>query len=98
MISMAGAEALVASLWPEHQHAVLAVPDARKGEQLLLLTTRQDAEAGALLMHARGRGVAEIAVPRLVHVVSAVPLLGTGKIDYPAAQRLVEARTRAQAA
>jgi acyl-[acyl-carrier-protein]-phospholipid O-acyltransferase/long-chain-fatty-acid--[acyl-carrier-protein] ligase len=98
MISMAGAEAFVASLWPEHQHAVLAVPDARKGEQLLLLTTRQDAGVAPLLAHARGRGVAEIAVPRLVRVVNAIPLLGTGKTDYPAAQRLLEARDQAEAA
>ena len=51
MVSMTAAESLVASLWPEARHAVVSVPDARKGEALLLVTTRKDAE------HARAAGV-----------------------------------------
>jgi acyl-[acyl-carrier-protein]-phospholipid O-acyltransferase/long-chain-fatty-acid--[acyl-carrier-protein] ligase len=90
MVSMSAAESLVASLWPDAQHAVLAQPDARKGEQLLLLTTRRDAAARDIVAHARARGMAEIAVPRSVLVVDAIPLLGTGKTDYPAVQRLAE--------
>jgi len=31
-------------------------------------------------------------VPREMLVVDKVPLLGTGKVDYPAVQRMVEAR------
>jgi acyl-[acyl-carrier-protein]-phospholipid O-acyltransferase/long-chain-fatty-acid--[acyl-carrier-protein] ligase len=69
---------------------VLAQPDARKGEQLLLVTTRRDATIRDILAHARARGMAEIAVPRTVLSVDAIPLLGTGKIDYPAVQRLAE--------
>jgi acyl-[acyl-carrier-protein]-phospholipid O-acyltransferase/long-chain-fatty-acid--[acyl-carrier-protein] ligase len=98
MISMPAAEALAASLWPEEQHAVVAIPDARKGEQLLLLTTRRDATPTALLAQARARGLAEIAVPRVVHVVDKVPLLGSGKTDYPAAQKIAEALRMAKAA
>jgi acyl-[acyl-carrier-protein]-phospholipid O-acyltransferase/long-chain-fatty-acid--[acyl-carrier-protein] ligase len=90
MVSMPAAEALAAGLWPEAQHAVVATPDARKGEALVLLTTQRDATASALLAHARQGGTAEIAVPRAVRVVAALPLLGTGKIDYVAAARLVE--------
>ncbi len=89
MISMPAAEALAAGLWPDEGHAVVAVPDGRKGEALVLLTTRRDAAAGALLAHARARGVAEILVPRMVRVVDALPVLGSGKVDYPAAARMV---------
>ena len=88
MVSMTAAEALAAQLWPDAVHAVVALPDARKGERLVLLTTRPGADAPALLAHARARGVAELLVPREVRAVGAVPLLGTGKVDYPAAQRL----------
>ena len=88
MVSMPAAESLVASLWPDAAHAVVAVPDGRKGEALVLLTTQRDASAGALLAQARARGSAEIAVPRTVRVVEALPLLGTGKVDYVAATRL----------
>jgi acyl-[acyl-carrier-protein]-phospholipid O-acyltransferase/long-chain-fatty-acid--[acyl-carrier-protein] ligase len=89
MVSMARAEALAASLWPEHTHAVIARPDPRKGEQLVLLTTKPDASAAALLAAARERGVAEIMVPRVVRSFAAIPLLGTGKIDYVTATKLI---------
>ncbi len=88
MVSMPAAEALAAGLWPGALHAVVAVPDGRKGEALVLLTTQKDATTSALQSHARARGVAEIAVPRSLQVVDSLPLLGTGKIDYPTATRI----------
>jgi acyl-[acyl-carrier-protein]-phospholipid O-acyltransferase/long-chain-fatty-acid--[acyl-carrier-protein] ligase len=91
MVSMAAAEALVQSVWPEAQHAVISVADARKGESLLLVTTRHVADAKAILGAARARMMPEIMVPRAVLCVPSVPLLGTGKVDYPAVQRLAEA-------
>jgi acyl-[acyl-carrier-protein]-phospholipid O-acyltransferase / long-chain-fatty-acid--[acyl-carrier-protein] ligase len=91
MVSMSAAEALVAALWPDAQHAVINLPDARKGESLLLVTTRQNADTKDLLVHARARLVPEIMVPRAILPVPSVPQLGTGKVDYPAVQRLAEA-------
>lgn len=64
------------------------VPDGRRGEALVLLTTQPDATVPALLAHARGKGAAEIAIPRIIRSLPALPLLGTGKIDYAAATRL----------
>ena len=96
MVSMPAAEALAAAVWPDAAHAVLAIPDARKGEALVLLTTQTGAAAGPLLAQARAQGAAEIAVPRIVRVVEALPRLGTGKVDYSAAARmLAEAATDA---
>jgi acyl-[acyl-carrier-protein]-phospholipid O-acyltransferase/long-chain-fatty-acid--[acyl-carrier-protein] ligase len=88
MVSLAAAEALVFSLWPDDQHAVVFVPDPRKGERLILATTRPAADMNALLVHARGRGVPEIMVPRALLPVASMPVLSTGKIDYPAVERL----------
>jgi acyl-[acyl-carrier-protein]-phospholipid O-acyltransferase/long-chain-fatty-acid--[acyl-carrier-protein] ligase len=93
MVSMTAAETLVASVWPEDQHAVVSVPDARKGEALLLVTTRADADTKQILLQARERGVAEISVPRAVMAIPSMPLLGTGKVDYPAVAKLVAARS-----
>ena len=90
MISMPAAEALALRLWPHAAHAVVAVPDRRKGEALVLLTTQQDATASALLAQARDAGAAEIAVPRLVQVVAALPLMASGKVDYLAATAFAE--------
>jgi acyl-[acyl-carrier-protein]-phospholipid O-acyltransferase/long-chain-fatty-acid--[acyl-carrier-protein] ligase len=91
MVSMPQAEALAEALWPAALHAVVAIPDARKGERLVLLTTQADATSAALLAHARAAGVAELMVPRDIRPVPAVPLLGTGKVDYVAAQKLAAA-------
>ena len=60
MVSMTAAEALAASLWPDAQHAVISVPDPRKGKSLLLVTSQQNADTADLIVHARARLVPEI--------------------------------------
>ena len=90
MVSMPAAEALATRLWPAASHAVVAVADPRKGEALVLLTTEASATASALMAHARDVGTAEIAVPRRVQLLSSLPLMASGKIDYLAATRLAE--------
>lgn len=89
MVSMTAAESLVASLWPEHQHAVVAAPDARKGERLLLVTTHAGAAIRDLQRHAQLRGATELMIPRAVLFRADIPLLGTGKVDYPAVQHWI---------
>ena len=86
MVSLTACESLAEAVWPGAQHAVISRPDARKGEALLLITTRADATASQLLGAARERGVSEIMVPRQIEVRASLPLLATGKIDYPKLQ------------
>ena len=88
MVSMPAAEALATAVWPDAAHAVVSIPDDRKGEALVLLTTARDASPRPLLARARETGVPEIAVPRIVRVLDALPLLGTGKVDYVTAARV----------
>jgi acyl-[acyl-carrier-protein]-phospholipid O-acyltransferase / long-chain-fatty-acid--[acyl-carrier-protein] ligase len=92
MVSLSMAEALAQEIWRDAEIAVVAIPDARKGERLVLVTNESGAAPRALLARARERGIAEIMVPRDVVVVPKIPLLGTGKVDYPAVQRLVAER------
>jgi acyl-[acyl-carrier-protein]-phospholipid O-acyltransferase/long-chain-fatty-acid--[acyl-carrier-protein] ligase len=82
MISLPAVEGYAASVWPGGEHAVVTRPDPRKGEQLVLFTTTSDATAAKLQEWARANGVAEIATPRDIRVVAALPVLGTGKLDY----------------
>jgi acyl-[acyl-carrier-protein]-phospholipid O-acyltransferase/long-chain-fatty-acid--[acyl-carrier-protein] ligase len=63
-------------------HAVVAVPDAKRGEQLVLITDQADASRGPLAAAAREAGLPEIFTPRAIAPVAKVPILGTGKIDY----------------
>jgi acyl-[acyl-carrier-protein]-phospholipid O-acyltransferase/long-chain-fatty-acid--[acyl-carrier-protein] ligase len=98
MVSLTAAEDLASSVWPDCRHAVVAVPDAKKGERLVLVTDRRDADAGPLVQHAQTIGAPEIAVPRKIIRVPEIPVLGTGKTDYVALQRIVDADLRASRA
>jgi acyl-[acyl-carrier-protein]-phospholipid O-acyltransferase/long-chain-fatty-acid--[acyl-carrier-protein] ligase len=82
MVPLGAVEDFVAGVWPQSAHAVVAVPDARRGEQLVLVTERADATRAALAAAAREAGLPEIFVPRAIVPVPQVPVLGTGKIDY----------------
>jgi acyl-[acyl-carrier-protein]-phospholipid O-acyltransferase/long-chain-fatty-acid--[acyl-carrier-protein] ligase len=95
MVSLAAIEMLVAELWPDAAACAVALPDARKGERIILLTEQPGADRSALLAFARARGATELMVPAEVRVVEAVPLLGSGKIDFVAVQRLAEGLTAA---
>jgi acyl-[acyl-carrier-protein]-phospholipid O-acyltransferase/long-chain-fatty-acid--[acyl-carrier-protein] ligase len=95
MVSLTAAETLAASLWPDARHAVIAEPDNRKGERLVLVTDQMDAEVGQLVAHAQSLGAPELAAPRKIVRVPEIPLLGTGKTDYVAIQRMVETEARA---
>jgi acyl-[acyl-carrier-protein]-phospholipid O-acyltransferase/long-chain-fatty-acid--[acyl-carrier-protein] ligase len=91
MVSLTAAEDLAVGLWPDSRHAVIAVPDGRKGERLILVTDRSDAEVGRLIAHAHAVGAPEIAAPRRIVKAVEIPVLGSGKTDYVAIQRIVEA-------
>ncbi len=97
MISLAAVEAMIAGIWPENNSVVLSVPDARKGEQLMLVTDRPGADRAALLVAARAEGVPELWVPRSVLVVAQIPVLASGKVDFVATSELLSA-TRSDAA
>jgi acyl-[acyl-carrier-protein]-phospholipid O-acyltransferase/long-chain-fatty-acid--[acyl-carrier-protein] ligase len=91
MVSLTAAEDLACAVWPDSRHAVIALPDPKKGERLILVTDRRDADAAPLIDHAKSIGAPEIAVPRKIIRVQEIPVLGTGKTDYVAIQRMVDA-------
>ena len=82
MVSLTAVEALVAGLWPDTEHAVVALRSPTKGEQLVLVTTRPEPQRADLIGRARELGVGEIGVPRTILTRRELPVLGTGKIDY----------------
>lgn len=96
MVSLTAAEDLASAVWPDGRHAVISMPDKKKGEKLILVTDRHDADVAPLVAHAQTIGAPELAVPRKILKVTEVPVLGSGKTDYVAIQRMAE--TDAQAA
>ena len=89
MVSLGAVEMLVQSLWPEERHAVVAVPDKRRGERIVLVTTEDDADANTLRQHGKKSGMAELAVPSDIIKVPEIPVLGSGKTDYVSTHKLV---------
>jgi acyl-[acyl-carrier-protein]-phospholipid O-acyltransferase/long-chain-fatty-acid--[acyl-carrier-protein] ligase len=90
MISLAMVEQLAADCWPEDQHAAVTLPDPVKGENIVLLTTHREPDRHELVMIAHQEGLGELYIPRRVLAVREIPLLGSGKPDYPGARRLAE--------
>jgi acyl-[acyl-carrier-protein]-phospholipid O-acyltransferase/long-chain-fatty-acid--[acyl-carrier-protein] ligase len=95
MVPLGAVEELAASVWPDRMHAVVAVPDAKRGEQLVLVTDCPQAQRSALAAAARSAGLPEIFVPRAIVVVAAVPVLGTGKVDYITAGEIATRQEKA---
>ncbi len=90
MVSLTAAEVLAHQVWPDSHHAVISMPDAKKGERLVLITDRIDANVSRLLEHAQSTGASELAVPRRIVTATHIPVLGTGKTDYVAVQRIAQ--------
>ncbi|MDR2548811.1 MAG: bifunctional acyl-ACP--phospholipid O-acyltransferase/long-chain-fatty-acid--ACP ligase [Desulfobulbus sp.] len=87
MVSLEVVEKLASAVSPEHSHGALALPDASRGEAIVLFTTDAGLTRALLATGAKKLGIPELALPRKVHFLDALPLLGTGKIDYPSLNR-----------
>ncbi|MDQ6979724.1 MAG: hypothetical protein Q9M09_06020, partial [Mariprofundaceae bacterium] len=83
MVSLSAVEELITECWPEQLHAVVSFSHPAKGEQLVLLTTQPEANRKKIMLLAQEKGLSEIQVPRVIFTIEEVPLMGTGKINYP---------------
>jgi acyl-[acyl-carrier-protein]-phospholipid O-acyltransferase/long-chain-fatty-acid--[acyl-carrier-protein] ligase len=91
MVSLETVEKIAAGASPEMQHAASTQPDAQRGETIVLFTLDRQLSRERLQETARKMGMPELAVPRRLVMVDALPLLGTGKIDYQKLKVLAEA-------
>jgi acyl-[acyl-carrier-protein]-phospholipid O-acyltransferase/long-chain-fatty-acid--[acyl-carrier-protein] ligase len=97
MVSLEVVEKIAAAAAPGLAHAASTRADAAKGEALVLFTTAPELSREQLLAAARGVGAPELAVPRVVRRVEAIPLLGSGKTDYVRLKQMAEATATASA-
>lgn len=93
MVSLTAVEEFLSELWPDHTHAIVAVPDEKKGEQLILVTDNKEAQRQEITEYVRSQGLPELGLPKKIISVDQVPVLGTGKIDYVQTQELVDNHT-----
>ena len=83
MVSLSAIENEVAICWPEHIHGIVSMHDQKRGEKLVLITDKQDADRVELAKKLKSQGVSSVSIPSQVQVMKHIPLLGTGKVDYP---------------
>ena len=82
MVSLEVVEKMAVLASPTATHAASTQADPQRGETIVLFTTDTALTRDILQMVARDKGWSEIAVPRKIKLVDALPLLGTGKLDY----------------
>lgn len=90
MVSLLAVEDMAGAVWPDNRHAAVSVPDSKRGERLILVTDHEGAASAELSEWARDNGAPELAVPKKIIKIAVIPVLGTGKTDYVAIQKLVE--------
>ena len=98
MVSLAAVEMIASELWPQAVSAVVAVPDPRKGERLLLVTQQKDATRSQFIAFARERGASELMIPSEIMILDKMPLLGSGKVDLMSLHKLVQEHLAAKTA
>lgn len=91
MVSLTVVENCASALWPDNMHAAMAISDARKGEQIILVTDSEQANREEFIGWLKNHGVTELAAPRKILKVDEIPVLGTGKTDYPGVEKLMQA-------
>jgi acyl-[acyl-carrier-protein]-phospholipid O-acyltransferase/long-chain-fatty-acid--[acyl-carrier-protein] ligase len=87
MVSLAAVEALAGQLWPGALSVVSSVPDAKKGERLILLTDAPNATRAEFVAFAKSTGAMDMMVPAEINI-GIVPVLGSGKVDFVAASKI----------
>ncbi|MCX7096747.1 MAG: AMP-binding protein [Methylococcales bacterium] len=90
MVSLTAVEQLATTAWPDAHHAAISLPDPKKGEQVILLTTQKQATIADLA--AASPGVAAISLPKKILVVPEIPVMATGKTNYPAVTALASGK------
>lgn len=94
MISLGAVEQAVQQVLDDEEAQLVAInlPDEKKGEKIVLLLNA-DAEPAQLRDRLIAAGIAPLMLPAAIYPVSEIPLLGSGKINYPAVRELAVAST-----
>ena len=89
MVSLTAVEQLLDRLYPQCLQGILSVRDDKKGEQLVLMTNNSEADLSEIREFFKREGMSELWVPKKVLYVKDIPVLGSGKFDYVAAEKLL---------
>jgi acyl-[acyl-carrier-protein]-phospholipid O-acyltransferase/long-chain-fatty-acid--[acyl-carrier-protein] ligase len=89
MISLSSVEAILTKSFPGFDHALLSLPDQKRGEQLVLITTSPDLDRRKVAEGLKQHGASDMMIPRKILHVDKLPVLGSGKTDYVSLSRII---------
>lgn len=90
MVSLTAVEGILNKLWPDDDHVVVSMPDDKKGEQLILISTFKELTKEMIREGVKLEGHSELMAPKKIMTVDEIPVLGTGKTDYVSAQKIAK--------
>ncbi|HIM22892.1 MAG TPA: AMP-dependent synthetase, partial [Verrucomicrobia bacterium] len=94
MVSLTAVEDALAGAFPQHgeecEVAVVALPDADKGEKLVAVTNEPSLELGEIREAIAAAGMTNLCAPRDLRVMDELPKLGTGKLNHREVLQFVE--------
>ena len=95
MVSLAAVEEALAGAFPQYglrfAVAVVAQPDAAKGERLIAVTNEPRLRLEETREAIQARGLSNLAVPREIKVLRDLPRLGSGKVNHRELERMLSA-------
>lgn len=90
MVSLTAVETVLEQLYPGALQGIVTVPDEMKGEQLVLITDRENANMAEIRTYFKESGLSELWVPKQVVYTPTPPVMGTGKFDYMTAAKILQ--------
>lgn len=94
MVSLTAVEEALDGAFPQYglrfAVAVIAKPDPDKGERLIAVSNEPRLTIEELRSVIKGKGLANLAVPREIRTVKEIPKLGTGKINHRELAKLID--------
>ncbi|MBP5699044.1 MAG: acyl-[ACP]--phospholipid O-acyltransferase [Alphaproteobacteria bacterium] len=89
MVSLTAVEGVLEQLYPGALQGIVTIPDEMKGEQLVLITDREEAKLPEIRSFFKESGLSELWIPKQVVFMANPPVMGTGKFDYMTAEKIV---------
>ncbi|MGC6404738.1 MAG: MFS transporter [Candidatus Comchoanobacterales bacterium] len=83
MVSLTAVENIIQGMFPGEQHAIINIPHEKKGEQIILITTMSSLDKASINKALKEQQHSSLMCPSDVIHIADMPMLGSGKINYP---------------
>jgi len=89
MVPLTYVEELIHMHFSDYTHTVVAIPHDKRGEELVLVTTKPDLKQKDITSVFTDNKYPMLFCPKKIHIVDEIPLMGTGKVDVNTAKKMV---------